>query len=740
MITLQSPLRRMPHGSALIAVLVLGLIMGLITMSLIQFGYQKRRETARLVIYNAELNAAENAIERFVAQIRFASMNRVPQAWNTEGGMAGFIEEGVGQVADTRFNVGFAIEPIVEASTDGLTLIDDTIIAQIPELVQWRDYFLNLDSYRIVAGALAYTEASGLALANQFSQREGIYVSRTVNFYLVPLLNYAIFYQNDLELDAGQRMDIFGKVHTNGNWYLTTSSSAHYHDFVTVAGNFYGGIYHPLDTRRTWSGRDDVFIADRVGSTPGSAAASTTRLKSNGISINNGWLSSVNYNGQPGNPNAWTPNPDWVDDARSMYNGILRDRSHGVETVRLPIGEDTDPAVLLQPPVTSGTGADTELERESKLAYQASLIIETRALFGTSNPVNDSDSVASWSFDNASSVSNYLRSYQLVPDSSAPGGFREEAFDLTYYLAGDDPTTQPPRTFVEHVRIWNGREEKFVDMVDIDMERFQEYLQSDTVTASGGAKFNMTGNANPNAESAMLYVHASPDTVAAGHQPAARIRNASDLSGILAESGLNPSHGMSIATNAPLYTLGDVNSGASLADGRIPLMLMGDSINILSNSFSDTHYLENASGNGARRNASSATTTNAVFVSGNVPTRPNQYSGGGENFFRYIESWGGSRTHNFRGSMLNLFESQIATAPWDKNTGQSASSGYYDPPRRNWGWDPEFAAGNTPPGMPTSTEYSMGQWQMLTRAEYIAMGGPQLDLLAQPPSGENPGD
>src|SRR5690606_5843950 len=108
---------------------------------------------------------------------------------------------GVGNVADQRFNVGV----VSEAVQQGLrTNIDDAIIADIPEVAQWRNYTIVLDSYRIVAGAIAYRD-SGLPLAGDIN-RDGVYVTNSITYYQVPLLNYAIFYEPTLELDGGARI------------------------------------------------------------------------------------------------------------------------------------------------------------------------------------------------------------------------------------------------------------------------------------------------------------------------------------------------------------------------------------------------------------------------------------------------------------------------------------------------------------------------------------------------------
>lgn len=729
-------IEKAPRGSALLAALMISFILAVITASLVSFSLDKRRETARLQIYNEELYAAEQVLARFVSQIYFVSVNRVPQTWHaSSGGLAGFVTTEGASVNDSNFNVGMGVDAIRQGLN---TVIDQTIVDEIPEVEPWINYNIILDSYRIVAGAVAYTD-SGLPLAGQL-QRPGVYVGRTVSFYQVPLLNYAIFYQNTLELDGGARIDIHGKLHTNGDWYLTSSSSVYYHDYCSVAGNFFGGIYNPLDGSRRgwWSGSDNINMAVQSPATPGADAPSMDTIRdSSSISINNHYLSSADYGASTngGNPIYFTHNPDgteaspedwwtannsWVDTAASMFNGHLRDSAHGVEEVQLPIGEASNPRVLIEEPrnYSGGDGlgdADNPSVRDAKMVYDASIIIEPTS--------------TSWTSANGADIANYVRAYRLVPDASQTTGFREEEFSLLYKLPTDSPT-DPARTFISHERIYNGREEEFVNLIDIDMDKLAEYLDTTNPNADASlSKFSIQNTSDPD-NSAILYVNANQSMVPSGEQLAPRIKNADDLAPVLSAGGLHPSHGMSIITNGPLYTKGNVNSQSST--DRVPLLLACDAINILSNSFNDSNYRNWSSGGNGPNNGASNTTTNAVFLTGNVPTKPNQYGGGAENFFRYLENWGGD-THYFRGSMLNLFESEVATASWDKNTGTGTSSGYYSPPRRDWGWDTNYASGTAPPGMPRTFEYSSGQWELVSKATYEALtGATQLTLTSKP--------
>ncbi len=703
------------RSSALLTVIIFSTLMAFGLAALMSFGIDRRRSTARLVIYNAELAAAEEVLDRIVSQSNFIGQRRPRQYGRDANSMGDFTSNDLVLPTIEGFDTTMAVIPVYNDTQ----IIDQDVVDSVdPSLQQWVGYSMQVYSFDILAGARANSD-SDLAMADVF-KRPGVYVSRRATFFETPLMNYAIFYENTLEIDGGARIDVKGKVHTNDDWYLTTSSNVWYHDVSTSAGNFYGGIYNPLDGERRgwWSGTTDINITKAFPSGPGGTATQWEKIKQNTsvIPVNNGWLSSAIYN--PGNPTGnpifdkdttpedwWIEYPHWVDKSNQLFKGFLKDQAHGIEKVQIPIGDQESPYLLIEAPdLAADTGHDTK--HNVNLGYQAAIVIETT---GTG-----------WAND--STLLDNVIAYRMVPDTSDPSGFHKEYFSLEI----TDPNDSSKKiSFLDHTRIYNGRETKYVDLLDINVEKLGDYMKAVTddgvnTGTDGLPTFNLTNpylfNDGTKIDDGIIYVNNKPEYVNSTRMPGTRITNASDFSEIETYGGIQDFKGISVGTNAPLYTKGDVNSTAN----KIPLMLAGDSINLLSNAFKDSDYAS-SSGDGPKKTASN-TTTNAVFVSGNVPTKYRQYGGGGENFFRYIENWGGKK-HTYRGSILNLFESRIATTSWDKNTGTGVSSGYYGAPQRDWAWDPNFAAGSVPPGIPTSRQVSLGRWNLLSASEFASMGG-----------------
>jgi hypothetical protein len=162
--------------------------------------------------------------------------------------------------------------------------------------------------------------------------------------------------------------------------------------------------------------------------------------------------------------------------------------------------------------------------------------------------------------------------------------------------------------------------------------------------------------------------------------------------------------GFTVATAMPLYVLGDYNVsnnlGSSLDQNNTtytwPAAFMADAITILSDSWKDS------SGATQRPTASSTTTINAACLAGIVRSTNGLYSGGVENFFRLLESWG---TFYWNGSIIVMFPSQYATNYWQQ------TGNYYVAPIRNWAFDTNFTQQvGLPPLEPQSKGVIRANW------------------------------
>src|SRR6185503_15113268 len=171
--------------------------------------------------------------------------------------------------------------------------------------------------------------------------------------------------------------------------------------------------------------------------------------------------------------------------------------------------------------------------------------------------------------------------------------------------------------------------------------------------------------------------------------------------------------GLTIATPHPAYIKGNYNVpdaylGTLDTSATVGASVVADAITILSSAWNDAN---SASGLGSRIAAN--TTVNAALLAGIVQTISGSYSGGVENFPRFLEDWGG-RTLTYNGSMVVLYESQQAIGAW-RGTGAGPSGpDIYNPPNRNWAFDTNFRdVAKLPPATPCVRALVRGSWAMV---------------------------
>jgi hypothetical protein len=245
-------------------------------------------------------------------------------------------------------------------------------------------------------------------------------------------------------------------------------------------------------------------------------------------------------------------------------------------------------------------------------------------------------------------------------------------------------------------KFYNGRERKGVNIIDIDVGKFKTWVNS---SDDGAKRLLKLYGREPNS----IYIIDQRTLVPAGTEPGVRLINGAQL----------PDGGLTVATPDPLYVKGDFNvkdstgpSSGSDTTHTKPASLIADAITVLSNGWDDNANANSIMGNlhGAQNS-----TVNAAFLAGIVQTSASSYSGGVENFPRFLENWSGN-TFTYNGSMVVMFYSKIAIGIW-RGTG-----GYYNPPTRNWAFDNNFLnPAKLPPLTPAFHVLIRGDWQTLGR-------------------------
>jgi Tfp pilus assembly protein PilX len=222
--------------------------------------------------------------------------------------------------------------------------------------------------------------------------------------------------------------------------------------------------------------------------------------------------------------------------------------------------------------------------------------------------------------------------------------------------------TQPGVYTYTADKFWDARESKWMDVVDVD------------VAAMIAGHYIPPNN--------IVYI-----STTSGDAPCVRLKNASTL----------PAGGLTIATDLPMYIWGNYNTVNKRGSS-----LLADAITLLSPAWADGNsnkILDNR--------IPTALSVNACVMAGHVATvNGGTYSGGLENLFRFLEKWSGV-TVTYRGSIIDLWYSRKATAPW--------GNGCYAAPNRNWAYDTDLLSpANWPPGTPSVHTVQRGAWRQIS--------------------------
>lgn len=234
------------------------------------------------------------------------------------------------------------------------------------------------------------------------------------------------------------------------------------------------------------------------------------------------------------------------------------------------------------------------------------------------------------------------------------------------------------------------REGKTVNVTQIDVSKIQSWSATNaTVQSVLGASTPVN----------LIYVADN------------RTTTASRINGIRLVNGQTlPSRGLTVATPNPLYVNGHYNQptaahlGTTNTSNAKPASLVTDALTILSANWSDGQ----SGASYTTRNAAS-TTVNAAVLTGIVETTnsPSIYSGGVHNLGRFLEDWT-SDTFTYNGSMVVLFPSTKATAPFQQ------PGGYYYPPTRNYAFDLNYTdITKQPPGTPEVRALIRNSWSLV---------------------------
>jgi hypothetical protein len=367
---------------------------------------------------------------------------------------------------------------------------------------------------------------------------------------------------------------------------------------------------------------------------------------------------AVSYVGQV-NYSRSTNDPTGGSSTTPAFDGELR----RVNSMTLPVGTDNNPTNVVQMLDVPPSGEDPA------------------SILGRERFYNKSDMVI-----------DVLTNRVIVLYNNFEDG---TSFTVVRTNAPSDGTNSGYSFINTNVSFFDYRETKQVLATELDVVALTNWM------ADAGFALNVQTQSRQKHAINSIYVN---DTrVASGKLTAVRLVNGQNL----------PSSGLTVSTARPLYVKGSLNApdltpGSTNTANIKPASLASDAITILSANWNDSWTA--ATPLSSRTAANS--TVNAAFLAGIVPsvTTNNQahYSGGVENFPRFLENWSGS-TLTYNGSMVVMFQSRFANNFW------IAPGTYYNPPTRKWAFNTGFLDPNRlPPITPQVRKLQRVSWNVVT--------------------------
>lgn len=249
-------------------------------------------------------------------------------------------------------------------------------------------------------------------------------LTRQMNNYLVPIFQFGMFSNEDMEIHPGPAFTFNGRVHANGNLYLNGNVS--FIDKVTTAGE---------------AVRDVL----RNGAThTGTVTFESGTLNTGAGSVFNG----PNVSGSNPSSPTGTTNPSWKSNSVATYGGQVLTRSTGVGPLLLPLQLDGNQTREI---IKRRTPSDTETLSDSRYHTKAGI----RILIDDENPVGtDAAGIPSGQGVNLSTFypiplpnlaisSNGGRALWQVPDSGGSSYTSTSSNCITQALPGASPTPSP---------------------------------------------------------------------------------------------------------------------------------------------------------------------------------------------------------------------------------------------------------------------------------------------------------
>jgi hypothetical protein len=238
----------------------------------------------------------------------------------------------------------------------------------------------------------------------------------------LPVFQFGVFYDEDIEVDPGPTMTVDGWVHSNQNIYLS-ATSLRFRSLLTAA--------------------DSVFRNRKAANAPGT-----------GVTIDNasGTAVLLNFDSRSTDLGGFESSSD------ATFDGRLRSDAYGTVPLRLPLPEGMVQSAIVAPRV----GTDDAQARGVKMAWKADFVLRI-------------DLATQWNIDEGSS-SHFCRNFSahVIRDSSSFNAIpnRSSCENIFHW----NPTTDTDE--IDPTRFRDRREARTVYALDIDIDALRTWIGS----------------------------------------------------------------------------------------------------------------------------------------------------------------------------------------------------------------------------------------------------------------------
>lgn len=461
----------------------------------------------------------------------------------------------------------------------------------------------------------------------------------SVNAQTIPLFQFGVFYENDLEILNGPAMTFAGWVHTNGNLYLSSNSTTYQSQITTPDSVF-------------WNRKD-----------------SNNRLA--GIFINNAAGTAVNLTFDSRSLSEAAFRTQSV----SKFSSRLMTHAFGVKPLKLPLPTNMAPVTLVLPK----DPADVQMVQDVKMAWKSDFYVTVKTgVF----QIADTNTMKAAFCDSLV----IERSAGLdVPSMGACRRIFKPRVNA-FYEGREDLRPDLIDVHMDSLRIWSDsapttRSPRILYVAFSAPSISNASNDYVSVRLRGGAQLPKSRSAADTGGISVvterpLYVLGDYNTTV--WRPAALMADAiSFLSNPPNPAMLNASPAASAVRCGTAGVTGWCDVMQQVMAQRTAKPTTVNAAILAGNSVTPCDY--------ARAGCASPA-----------------YGGGLENFPRFLENWGGV-TFTYTGSLVSLYTNRYSTGLWGNTTNVGyAAGGYYTPPTRNWAFDVNFRfPDRLPPGTPS---------------------------------------